>query len=387
MKKQAAFVVCMLTAAAWVAAAVQVGRTSGRPDGLFRWQGGRSALSSRLAWAVDAAAGSGKGGRIWIGYSIKRLAGENEFCGSICDDRAAWPSVEDILAGRAEAAPKESDVRQTAKAVLEDLNHPRPKSDRKVVKSLGIFLGYEAGRAPVLEKVEMSDLNLPFDFESRPLYWLGEAEAAESLTTIRDLYRGQGGVDIKKGLLMAAGVHQAPRLVVPFLKEVLFGTEPEELRKAAAFWMSQQDDREGLALLVRAAGSDRSEEVRESAVFGISQVDLPEAADELIALARGASSAGTRKKAVFWLGEVASKKAAPVLESMAEKDGDAEIREQAVFALSQLPDGQGVDTLIKLARTSPDPRVRKRAIFWLGETNDPRAVDVLVEIVKGKPGR
>lgn len=340
-------------------------------------------LDRTLAEAVRAAAGRA----FWIGYSVERMTGENSHTGSFSDDRwSRGPSIADILAGRTGAAAgpgSAGSVHEAAVAALDRIDRPS-RPEKKVLKELGIFLRYGAGKAPVLAEVRLSDLDLSLDFEGAPLYWLGKAADDQSLALIEGLYGRSKGDEVREHLLAAAGCHGTPRIVLPFLEKVLNGDDPDELRKDAAFWIGQQNDDAGLRLLAKAARADRSEKVREGAVFGISQIDRPAAVDEIIALARGAERRDVRKQAVFWLGQMAAKKSGEVLEKIAVEDADLEIQEQAIFALSELPDGQGLDVLVRLAKTHPDPRLRKKAVFWLGESDDPRAVEALIAIVKGK---
>jgi hypothetical protein len=357
------------------------------PGEVVRYAGSAQTLGARVAWALQDAAKFEPGRGLWVGYSIRRLMGENEMVGSFKGRQGAATrdvTIEEVLAGKKKLeTPPADSVRRTAKEVLDGLEHPK-KAEKKILKDIGIFLGYEAGRPATLRNVDMSNLDLAFDFKGRPLYWLGDASEDESLEVIKGLFSKAGPGKAKEGLVAAAGMHGDARLVIPFLEKVLTGGESDGLRKDAAFWIGQQNDPAGLRILLRAAKTDRSQEVREGAVFAISQVALPEAVDELIALAKDAAQADVRKQAVFWLGEIASEKTAPALVEFASKGGDIEVQEQAIFALSELPENQGVEPLIKLAKTHPDPRVRKKAVFWLGESHDPRALEALIAIIKGK---
>jgi hypothetical protein len=385
VRQGAALILCVWLAAAWAAAAPPAPE-SRLPGDVIRY-GGSEALAARLAWALGQPAASGPSRTFWVGYSIRRLMGEHEMIGSYRDGVGRRETtIEEVLVGKRNLAPATSDredVQKTARKVLDDLENPKA-AEKPVPKDVGIFLSYESGRPATLEAVELSNLDLAFDFHGRDLYWLGPANAAESMELVRRLFDQAASGRPKKGLVAAAGLHGEPKLVIPFLAKVLGGGETDEMRKDAAFWLGQQNDAEGLRILVRAAESDRSAQVREGAVFAVSEVALPEAVDEIINLARNAKAADTRKQAVFWLSQIASKKAGPVLEDLARTDGNIEVQEQAVFALSELPRNEGVEPLIKLAKTHRDPRIRKKAIFWLGESRDPRALEALVSIVKGK---
>ena len=363
------------------------GRANRPPAEILRPPAESAALDAKSDWALKAAAKYGTGGGFWVGYSIERLMGENSHIGYITNGGSGRDlTIAEVLAGlkvTAISSSAKEDLSGAARAALDEIER-QGKPEKQVLKDLGLFLKFEAGKPPVLTEAHVSNLDLAFDFEGAPLFWLGKTPEEQSLALIRALDGPDRGDKVREGLIAAAGCHGSPRLVVPFLEGILNGKASDELRKDAAFWIGQQDDPAGLRLLVKAARGDKSEEVREGAVFSISQVELPEAADELIALARSAEARDVRKKAVFWLGELASEKAGKALEEFARKDGDIEIQEQAVFALSQLPDNQGVEALIKLAKTHPDPRVRKKAVFWLGECDDPRALETLISIIKGK---
>jgi HEAT repeat protein len=385
MRRTGIILVVVAVAAGLAAAAER--RTNRPPSEILRPAAKSGTLEAKLGWALGEAPQAGPGRIFWVGYSIDRLMGENSHIGSYAvGGRGRDLTVAEMLAGQtkpAASAAAGEDLRGAAKAALDEIER-KGKTENKVVKELGFFFKYESGQPPAPAEVHMSNLDLPFDFEAAPLFWLGKAPEEQSLALVKTLYGRSRGDEVREGLVAAAGCHGSPRLVVPFLESVLSGEGPEDLRKDAAFWIGQQNDADGLRLLVRTARSDKSEEVREGAVFSISQVDLPGVVDEIITLARSAEKRDVRKQAVFWLGQMASDKSGKALEEFARKDGDIEVQEQAVFALSQLPDSQGVDALIKLAKTHPDPRVRKKAVFWLGECDDPRALETLIAIIKGK---
>lgn len=385
MRRVGFFLVVVGLAAVFAAAS---DRTANRPPSSILRPGAESGtLEAKFEWALGQASKAGPGWIFWVGYSIDRFMGENSHIGSYSvGDRGRDMNVAEVLAGKKNAAATPDaaeDIRGAAKAALDELDS-RLKPEKKVLKALGFFFRYEAGKSPVLAEVHMTNLDLAFDFEGAPLYWLGQAPEEQSLALVKTIYGRNRGDEVRQGLVAAAGCHGTPARVIPFLADVLAGDGSDDLRKDAAFWIGQQNDADGLRLLVRTARSDKSEEVREGAVFAMSQVELPAAVDELIALARSAERRDVRKQAVFWLGQMASEKSGKTLEEFARKDADLEVQEQAVFALSQLPENQGVDALIKLAKTHPDPRIRKKAVFWLGECDDPRALETLIAIIKGK---
>jgi len=378
--------VCLAVAAAGLLALSGADRNR-PPAQVFDRSAAPGPLAAKLDGALAEALKSAPGRAFWVGYAIDRLMGENSHIGSYNSGRAGRDvAIRDILAGKTSPARPEDtpgDLRDSAKAALDRLER-KGQPEKMVLKELGFFLEYGPGGSPVLAEVRMSDLDLSFDFEGEPLFWLGKAPEAQSLALVEGLYSRNRGDKVRESLIAAAGCHGSPKLVLPFLEGVLAGDSADGLRKDAAFWIGQQNDADGLRLLARTARADRSEEVREGAVFGISQVELPGAVDELISLARDADRRDVRKQAVFWLGQQASEKSGKFLEEVAREDGDLEVREHALFALSELPENGGLDALIKLAKTHPDARIRKKAVFWLGESDDPRALDAIIAIIKGK---
>ncbi len=357
------------------------------PAQVFDRSAGSGSLAAKLDETLTEASKSVPGRAFWVGYAIDRLMGENSHIGTFESGRGGRDvSIRDILAGKnspTRAEDTAGDLRASAAAALDKIER-KGQPEKQVLKELGFFFKYGPGKSPLLTEVRMSNLDLSFDFEGEPLFWMGKAPEDQSLVLVEALYGRNRGEDIRENLIAAAGCHGAPKLVLPFLEGVLSGSDPDGLRKDAAFWISQLNDVDGLRLLAKTARSDRSGEVREGAVFGISQVELPAAVDELIALARSAEKGDVRKQAVFWLSQVATEKSGKVLEEVVLKDGSLEVQEHALFALSELPGNEGLDALIKLAKTHPDPRIRKKAVFWRGESDDPRALDAIVAIIKGK---
>jgi HEAT repeat protein len=343
-------------------------------------------LAARMEWAFGEASRRSFGDGSWIGYSIRRLMGDRSSIGSFNRRSASRPTLKEVISGlNAEDSPARADatVKERARQVLDDMDK-EGRPEKKVWKDVAILMRYEKAAETGPVRVELSNLELRFDLEGLPLFWLGEANDRESLDWLEKTLRAAQEEEVKEQLLAAVGIHQDPALTVPILASVLESREPDDLRRNATFWLSQQNDKKAYELLLETAKKDRSREVREGAIFGISQMELEESVDALINLAKSGDDEHVRHQAIFWLGQKASTKATAALKSMAYEGGDTRIQEQAVFALSQLPGKEGIEDLIKVAKTHPNVEVRKKAIFWLGETGDPRALEVLVEIIKGK---
>lgn len=337
-------------------------------------------LAARLDWGLKEASVREYTAGYWGGYSIRRLMGEHSSIGSFNCGTADEPTLEEILTGKRKEFPALT-TQQTARRALAEMSG-KHELEAKVWKEVAILFRFDKGKQRVVSRVDMSNLDLSFDFEGLPLLWLGGAEEGESLAWLKSVFAASPTEKVKKEILAAVGIHQSPALVLPILGAVLRGRESVHVRKDAAFWIGEQPDPKACEILLAAARSDPSLEVRKHAVFALSQVDLEASVDGLIALARGADSVEVRKEAVFWLSEKASKKALATLTELAERDPETKVQEQALFALSEFHDPEALTALIRVAKTHPNPQVRKRAIFLLGDSGDPRAVDALVAIIK-----
>ncbi len=345
-----------------------------------------SSLAARMDWANKEASRRGFHDGYWIGYSIRRLMGERSTIGSYDSEAQFKPTLRQIIEGQESGVPARADegaVQDKARLVLNDLEK-QSRAEKKVWKEIAILFrnGKRAGAA--VDRVRLNNLDMHVDLEGLPLIWLGKAADEESLDWLKTMYREVQAEKAKEPVLAAIGIHQSHSLVIPILASVLESGETDSLRKNAAFWLGQQNDRKAYDILMRTADKDSSRQVREAAIFAVSQLEIEESVDGLIGLARTATHEDVRHQAIFWLGQKASAKATATLETLAYQSGEMKVQEQAVFALSQLPGNEGVDALIKVVKTHPSAGIRKKAIFWLGETGDPRALEVLVEIVKGK---
>jgi hypothetical protein len=107
---------------------------------------------------------------------------------------------------------------------------------------------------------------MPFGPEKLPIYWLDQADDAQSLSILDNLYTSSDQEKMKKRILTIAGLHGTSEHAVAFLEKVLKSTELESLR-------------------ARAAKDDRSFDVRKYSVYGLKDINLASAGDALIDIA------------------------------------------------------------------------------------------------------
>lgn len=344
-------------------------------------------LARRWDWAVRMAGGGvfEKGG--WIGYGITRLMGSNSHIGNF----NSYPGVEQItlesviLGRKPDADAAISDEQRIENAVQLALREFEDEEviSSKVPKKVAILFRFQSPRIrkDEVQAIKVSNLNLQVDLDDLPLIWLGQAENAQSLNFLEDLYEAAPSSRECKRLVMAIGVHDDKLQRLAILEKILKEDENYKVRKPAAFWLGQTDEPKALDILKRTIHSDPSDKVREHAVFAISRMELDGVTDELIEIARKGKDRKVREKAIFWLGQRASKRAEAAIQDIVYSGESTEIQKKAVFALTQLPDNRGLDRIIKIAKDHPNIKVRKHAIFWLGQNKDPQALEALIDII------
>jgi hypothetical protein len=350
---------------AWVLA-VLLSVLSADAQPIHRLPASSSAASLEARWESVAV----ERGAYWVGYSVSMLMPARSFVGSYSfETRSGIPSLAVELYGREiEPAPD---------------GRWYDRDPTLIVKELAVLVHRPApGAAP--DGVGVSSIALPFARTGDPLYWLGPAQAEESVALLRGLFGETQSVSVREDALRAVALHRDTPPAYTFLAGVLEGRHPDALREEAAFWLSRQSDERAFTLLENTARTDRSPSVREKAVDGLGQIERAEATEVLIDLARNERVKDVRENAIFWLGQRASERVTGVLRSLTESD-DIEVQKQAVHAIAQLPEARGVPLLIDIARTHPYVETRKQAIYLLSNAEDARALETIIELAGGQP--
>ncbi len=324
-------------------------------------------LAHRWAWAQQEAAHRGEK-RYWIGYSIVKMMPEGSFTGTFySDERRNRPALREVLAG--------TKVEEIAAGA---------HGSRLVPKEVAFLFSIEpsdAGAGRVRE-VRISNLTLHVELDRKPLFWLEGAPDGESTALLSKEFAESDLEAVKEDIVQGIGMHEESALALPFLRSVIAGNEPKDLRSRAAMALGQIRSAESLALLGEAVEHDPSEEVRAQAVEAIGQMDSAFGLETVIRFARDRRlDAETRRKAISALSQIASAKAVRTLSEITEKDEDAEVQRQALYALAQT-EGGGIDAIIAIAKTNPNRKLRRDAIYMLGESDDPRAFETLLAIIR-----
>jgi HEAT repeat protein len=165
------------------------------------------------------------------------------------------------------------------------------------------------------------------------------------------------------------------------LLEISKGESNPDLRKQAIRVLSERGEA-AVDDLLKLFDSEQSVDVRRMTLQALSDIKSPRVEDKLFAVAGSNENLEVRKQAIRLLGERAGKKSFEFLSATAQNaDGNTEVQVQAVRAISERRSEESVPILIKIARSHPNQLVRKQAIRSLGESGDPRAVEFFREVL------
>ncbi len=365
----------------------------GETGEVYRHPDPRQGLEARWAWAQEQAGRLSEDEGFWIGYSIQHLTREftyfiSEGSSSFTTTTSRWRipagvTLQERIYGRpaGHGVSDEQAIKELARQALEEPDVPYSQQ-KKVWKDVALLYRFDSKGSGHPARLHYSSMDVPFEPDGLPLFWLEPAGDVESFQLVRGMFDRSEDPKQQKRLLSAAGFHSDSERVVAFLEDVLRSRAADELRGRAASELEDHPVPRSLTLLKETAFGDRSMNVRKRAVSALEDLEMEGTVDVLIDLARRGDHPDIRKRAISTLGDLASRRAAEALVDFAYNDPEADIQRRAVYALDDLPDNEGVPYLIKIAQTHPHPQVRRSAIHCLGDSGDPRALDALISILK-----
>ena len=157
-----------------------------------------------------------------------------------------------------------------------------------------------------------------------------------------------------------------------------------ELRKQAIRVLSERGE-SAVDDLLKLFDSEQSIDVRRTVLQALSEMKSTRVEEKLFAVAAGNDNLELRKQAIRLLGERAGKKSFEFLSATAQSpDGNTEVQMQAVRAIGERHSQESVPILIRIAKTHPNQLIRKQAIRALGESGDPRAIEYFREVLTNK---
>jgi len=287
------------------------------------------------------------------------------------------------------------------------------------------FLMDATGSKTELTRIKTLNLNEGYLFENRPVYWLGSADTAQSVSHLQTIMRSNSdNKDIMGGALRAIAIHSIPQ-VIPLLKEVALKDASYDLQRSAIRNLGRIPAKESLDALdeifsaigntglkqetIRSYGSNGDHigekrvldkltsiaktdsenlEVRTEAIKRIASFRGDAVVDRLFDIYNSLSdrsvkagilqqvtSRGTREEHVL-----------QKLTAIAKKEQDASLQSEAVRRISvgttsENPEG-AINALIDVYDTTPNDSVKEEVIKGLGRSKNRKAVNKLLSIAE-----
>ncbi len=165
--------------------------------------------------------------------------------------------------------------------------------------SAAIFLLTDAsGSSPKVTRIKTLSLKEDFVFEDRQVYWLGKADANQSLTQLTNLMRGdKENKDLVRGALRAIGSHDSPR-VISLLKEFATQESNVDLQRSAVSNLSRVKTAEGTDALISLYDDAKDEAVKDEIIAGLARAKERKAADKLLSIAKNDANPKMRQRAI-----------------------------------------------------------------------------------------
>jgi hypothetical protein len=231
-----------------------------------------SSLNDKIDRAVKQFKGSKQGDTVWLSYHFppREDSHVGMFSGTVYRDSDGVK------------LERKEDTTQIAVFLLTDVTGAQPKFTR----------------------VKTFNLSEPLVFENRPVYWLGDVDANQSITVIENAMRADAqSRDLARGALRAISVHNSPR-AISLLKDVATKDPDIELQRSAISNLSRVRTDEGLNALVELYDNASSDTLKEEIISAIARNESRRAMDKLQSIAKNDASPKMRQRAIRRLSTV-----------------------------------------------------------------------------------
>ena len=152
---------------------------------------------------------------------------------------------------------------------------------------------------PLIKRVTTLNLNEPYKFENRPVYWLGNADANESIALLDSLRKeNPASESIWRNSLRAIALHASPR-AVSLLKEAAQKETSVDTQRAAVQGLARNGSPDSMTAIIEIFDAPGSSNVlKEEAISAMARSNDRRAADKLLAIAKSDANPDLRKAAI-----------------------------------------------------------------------------------------
>jgi HEAT repeat protein len=239
---------------------------------------------------------------------------------------------------------------------------------------------------PVIKRVKTLDINEPYLFENRPVYWLGNVDASQSLAELESAIRANAeDKTVARGATHAIGEHDSPR-VVPLLKEMALKQTDTDLRRSAVSSLSRVGTKDSLDALDELFAATSDLQLKQAIVRGYSYAGDRTAEkrvlDRLTTIAQSDPQVELRREA---LRRIASFKGDAVSDRLFQIYDQSNDRDTRLEILKRVAGGdsgneRSIKRLIAIAKTGTDAEFQRTAIRRLSPDASAEQMQALIEI-------
>jgi HEAT repeat protein len=151
---------------------------------------------------------------------------------------------------------------------------------------------------PKFIRIKTLNLSEPFVFENRPVYWLGNIDANQSIGALEKAMRADAqSRELARGAMRAISVHDSPRSI-SFLKEVATKDSDLEIQRSAVSNLARLKTQEGLNALIDLYDGATNDTLKEEIIGAIARNESRKAIDKLQAIAKNDADPKMRQRAI-----------------------------------------------------------------------------------------
>jgi hypothetical protein len=164
---------------------------------------------------------------------------------------------------------------------------------------IAVFLLTDAsGSKPRFIRVKTLNLSEPFVFENRPVYWLGDIDANQSVASLDGARRADAqNRELARGAMRAIAAHDSPGSI-SLLKDIAAKDSDVEIQRSAVSNLSRVRTQESLNALIDLYDSAASDALKGEIISGIARNESRKAIDKLQAIAKNDADPKMRQRAI-----------------------------------------------------------------------------------------
>lgn len=239
--------------------------------------------------------------------------------------------------------------------------------------SAAVFLLTEVGGSRSnFTRVKTLAIDEPYEFENRPVYWLGDVDTGQSIDELEALMRANPDNKlITRGALRAIAAHNSSR-AIPILKQIASNDSDAEAQRSAIANLGRIRSTGAIEtledLLEHSGSSNTKVEILRAYVAAGRDVGEKRVLDRLTATAKSDDLVKVRGEAIRLIASFRGEAIAERLIEIYDGTSSDPVKEEIIARFSQSSDRKALGKLLAIAKSDPNPRLRQLAVRRLSSS-------------------